>query len=345
VILGWFLTVLPMFVIGQSAPGEAELDAVVQIGLRWLADRQAPDGSFGKELPYGAPVGTTSLCCLAFVADGHLPTRGRWARTVQQGLDYVLSQADETGLIAASDSAVPMYSHGYATLLLAELYGESPQADRVKAVLQRAVRLIAAAQNEEGGWRYQPVPDDADISVSTCQLWALRAVHDAGLEVPAATVERGLAYVRRLHNADGGFRYQTPEGESAYSRTAAAVTVLQAMGSANSPQVRAGLDYLWHQRPPAEREAAYYYYGQYYAAQAFHAAGGRRWRQWWPDALRGLLDRRDESGEHWVDEYQTAMALLVIQTPQRQLSTSIAPAETAEGAVPGESPDVDLPDR
>ena len=45
----------------------------------------------------------------------------------------------------------------------------------VREALRRAVRLIVNTQNSEGGWRYQPVRNDADLSVTVCQIMALRA--------------------------------------------------------------------------------------------------------------------------------------------------------------------------
>ena len=51
--------------------------------------------------------------------------------------------------------------------------------NEVRTKLQAAVKLIVDSQNPEGGWRYQPVPTDADISVTICQIMALRAEETA----------------------------------------------------------------------------------------------------------------------------------------------------------------------
>ena len=83
----------------------------------------------------------------------------------------------------------PMYEHGFATLFLAEVYGMSPRDD-MRDKLARAVDLIVRTQNAEGGWRYQPRREDADISVTICQVMALRAARNAGLKVPNETVDR-----------------------------------------------------------------------------------------------------------------------------------------------------------
>jgi hypothetical protein len=252
-------------------------------------------------------------------ADGNLPTRGQRADTVRAGLNYVLSQADESGLIARPGSAVPMYGHGFATLFLAEIYGETDRPHEVRDAVQRAVRLIAAAQNAEGGWRYFPVPGEADVSVTTCQLMALRAVRDAGLAVPADTIARATNYLRSLQNPDGGFRYQSGGGQSAFARSAAAVATLQMLRVAAEADIQRGLDYVVRTPPRREYTPAYYFYGHYYAALSLYQAGGVRWQQWWPAICRDLLGRQHRAGD-WGDEYTTAMALLVLQTPKRLLT-------------------------
>ena len=45
--------------------------------------------------------------------------------------------------------------------------------------LVNSIRRIERTQNEEGGWRYNPVPYDADVSVTICQVMALRSARNA----------------------------------------------------------------------------------------------------------------------------------------------------------------------
>ena len=73
-----------------------------------------------------------------------------------------------------------MYGHGFATLFLAEVYGMTPRPD-VRETLRKAVRLIVQTQNQEGGWRYHPVRNDAALSVTSCQIMALRAARTTGV--------------------------------------------------------------------------------------------------------------------------------------------------------------------
>ena len=160
----------------QNAPATneftPELESAIRKGLKSLAEQQNSDGSFGRGR-YGRHVGITALCALAFMADGHLPDRGKYGLEVRRALDFVLDSATETGLLAAETSHGPMYGHGFATLFLGEIYGMNPSDDRVRDALGRAIQLIVNSQNEEGGWRYNPVPYDADVSVTICEIMAL----------------------------------------------------------------------------------------------------------------------------------------------------------------------------
>jgi len=91
----------------------------VQLGLAYLAENQAEDGSFGGTR-FPKHVGITGLACMAFMADGHMPGRGVYGTHVQRGLDFILNHSSESGLIAADTSHGPMYGHGYAALFLGE---------------------------------------------------------------------------------------------------------------------------------------------------------------------------------------------------------------------------------
>ncbi len=292
----------------------------VQRGLAFLASIQSKDGSFG-ESRYGRHVGITSLCCLAFMADGHLPGRGKYAANVERGLDFVLNNAQETGLIAADTSHGPMYGHGFATLFLGEIYGMSNDK-RLREALVKAVRLIVQTQNSEGGWRYRPEANDADVSVTICQVMALRSAREAGISVPKKTIDRAITYVRQCQNFDGGFKYMLSSGGSAFPRSAAGVATLYYAGIYEDNAIKKGLDYLLDFRHSMSERSGHFFYGHYYAAQAMYQAGGKYWMSWYPLIRREMLLRQDQDGR-WQsthgDSYSTAMALIILQVPNRYL--------------------------
>lgn len=300
----------------------AETQSAIDSGLEWLAQRQHPSGAFGSPGDYAQNVGVTALCGLAFLSAGSVPEGGRFSEQVQGCTRYLLACAGPDGFITESDVKThgPMYGHGFATMFLAEVYG-SPAAPDVRDPLKRAVGIILSSQNSQGGWRYQPISDEADISVTVCQVMALRAARNAGLAVPKEVIDRAVTYVRRCQNADGGFRYRLFDAaESRQPRSAAAVVALYTAGVQESDTVTRGLEYLQRQedlRPPQLDE--YYFYWVYYAGQAAWHAGDERWDAWYP-RNRDLLLESQASDGHWSnplvgDEYATAMALIALQLP------------------------------
>ncbi|MCK6456923.1 MAG: terpene cyclase/mutase family protein [Phycisphaerae bacterium] len=312
----------------QPAPdsGDDELTpaarSAIARGLEWLASQQAEDGSFGGSSQYGRHVGITALAGMAFVGDGSVPGRGRYARNVERALQFILdSTAEQSGLIAAETSYGPMYGHGFATLFLAEMYGMSPHPD-LREKLRKAVLLIVRTQNEQGGWRYHPVKADADLSVTICQVMALRAARNAGLDVPKSTIDRAIRYVRKSQNPDGGFRYMLDSAGSMFARSAAGVAALYYSGVYEGREIERGLAYLHRFRPGLTQEQTHYFYGHYYAVQATFIAGGPHWQKWWP-AIRDELVAKQGADGSWRgqagQDYGTAMALIILQMPNRSM--------------------------
>src|SRR5687767_247580 len=274
--------------------------AAVERGLAWLAAHQGKDGAYGGN---GASrhAGITALAGLAFMQAGNLPGRGKYGDNVQRCLDYVLSCCNESGLITSDQSNGPMYGHGFATLFLAEVYGMTGD-EQVKDKLQRAIRLIQRTQNPEGGWRYQPVPYDADISVTICQVMALRAARDAGIKVEKEVIDNSIKYVLRCQNPDGGFSYMASQGGgggSGFPRSAAGVAALYYAGIFEGDDLERGLKYIKQFQPRqgvTQQNEGHYFYGNYYAVQAMFLAGGDYWGEWYPAIREELCDRQNENG-------------------------------------------------
>ncbi len=299
-----------------AAPAQGSIEK----GLAFLATRQADDGAFSTN-GYGRNVAVCALAGMAWLSGGSTPDRGPYGEQVSRVTDFLLEHTEESGFISVDGAAShgPMYGHGFATLFLAEVYGMSPRDD-LRDKLARAVDLIVRTQNEEGGWRYQPRRADADISVTICQVMALRAARNAGLRVPNETVDRCVDYVKRSQNPDGGFRYMLAGGDSQFPRSAAGVVALYSAGIYEGPEIERGLAYLdqFVPRDNVANQDVHFFYGQYYAVQAMWQAGGKRWERWYP-AVRTTLMARQQPDGSWADpicaEYGTAMAAIVLQMP------------------------------
>ena len=71
------------------------------------------------------------------------------------------------------------------------------------------------------------------------------------------------------------------------------------------------------------RRSHHFFYGQYYAAQAMWLHGGDAWTEWYTTIRDELILRQSPVG-FWADtgvcsEYGTAMALIILQMPNRYL--------------------------
>src|SRR5690606_28047961 len=225
--------------------------------------------------------------------------------------------------------------HAFATLFLAQAYGmvKSPE---VKASLERAVHWIVDNQNRYGAWRYNPFTREADLSVTVCQLQALRAARNIGIEVPKACIDAALAYVlasRVPHGRYAGQFYYKIYGPGAYDKpaqfsiNAAAVTALASAGEYDQNLWEPALDLV-------EREYArtftyyarhyYYWYGNYYACQAFFWAGGTRFHQYYRRLADDLLALQRDDGSFANDTgpgdaFSTAVAALLLQLLRQYL--------------------------
>lgn len=311
----------------QDTPEQAALklfndDAkqAAERALRFLVQQQSADGTFGRNL-YGQNVGVGGLAGIAFLSSGSTPGRGRYGVPINRCVDYLLSHCQDNGFVNArhASSHGPMYGHGFATLFLAEVYGMSPRKD-LRDKLSKAIQLIVDTQNEQGGWRYQPQRRDADLSVTICQIMALRAAKNSGLFVPKETIDRCLDYVRKSQNADGGFTYTLDGGESGFPRSAAGLVALYSAGVYEGPEIDRGLAYLMKHLPNnrMQTRGTYFFYGHYYGVQAAWHAGGDRWSQWYP-AIRDYLMKRQEENGTWSNticpEYGAAMGAIILQLP------------------------------
>ena len=303
---------------------DAKTEAIIQGALKYLAANQLPSGAWGSsEEEQRYPVAITGYTLMAFQAAGQLPGEGPFGRNVAAGMQYLLDATVADGVIGNRGSGQYMYGHGVAAIALAELYGQT-KSPILRPKLERMIKLIIASQNAEGGWRYRPVPQDADISVTVLQVAALRAAKNGGLEVPQATLDRAVKYVRScFHGASGGFTYQ-PNREPGFAMTAAAIYSLQVCGLYQDYMVKPGSDYLLKNLKSSQE---WFTYGNFYAAPAQYMVGGETWQKYYTELNAILLKHVSTRGEqaYWDSEldqrkrvgtvYCTAVYTMILAMP------------------------------
>ncbi|MAE63384.1 MAG: hypothetical protein CMJ18_03855 [Phycisphaeraceae bacterium] len=268
----------------------ARVEAAVDQSLEYLLSQQHPDGSWpsGK----GVNNGVNALCLLAFLGRGHVPARGPYQPVVDRAIAFIVNTQEESGLYRTPNhwNGV-MYEHGLCTLAMIEAYGFMLD-DQMRRSAQSAVDLIVKVQSPLGGWRYQPVPAQADLSVTVMQVVALRAAQNARLEVPKKTLDAALKYVRACAK-DNGFAYQ-PGGNPSVPQSAAGALSMQLLGAFDDPSVTKALDYLknWNYT----HESGHFWYMNYYAMQANFQAGGAHWDHWHRRVRAFLLSHQRPNG-------------------------------------------------
>ena len=255
---------------------------------------------------------------MAFMVKGYFPGRPPYSAKLSRAVDYLI-EASESGNGYMGKS---MYEHGLATLALSEVWGMSDRQE-LRNVLKKAVSVILRSQNKQGGWRYNPRPESADISVTVMQIVALASAKEAGILVPDKVIQNALKYVKSLQNQfQGGFGYTSRRGPG-FARSAAGVMSLLMSGERDTRAVKAGLYYLRKSDESNFSQTSHYYYGHYYAIQAMYQAGDKYWRQSFPRLRDNLVKAQSKSG-YWKGSgagpiMATSIAVMVLCIPNRYL--------------------------
>lgn len=311
----------------------------IQKGIKFLISQQDQEEGFWRadvgfklmtdyyvESENKPHVGITAMACMALMANGNIPGQGPYGGNIRKAIRFIISCQEQDKSTSSygfiTKHGTRMYSHAFATLCLAEAYGMTHDLE-IRPVLKNAVKLIITSQNEQGAWRYVPGAKDADMSITVCQVQALRAARNVGIHVPKQTIDRAVDYVRRSAASYGGFHYQVMEDtRTSFALTAAGLTSMYSAGEYDNLPLRPHLQYLLNRRDYPDSNHYFYYYGHYYAIQAMYMAGGEYWNSWYPHIRDELIECQEHDGS-WKDNvgkiYSTAVSLVILQMPNHYL--------------------------
>ncbi len=322
-IFGFSFAALSQESLPQQRVGTVKLQPevveAVNRGLAWLAKNQAEDGHWGTSHASA----DTALGLMAFLLQGHTSDTGVYGRNIENATAYLLNLAKkQQGYLGSPSNHAGMYEHGLAVLALSEAWGQSKNRN-IGPALKKAVTITLRAQNPKGGWRYNPDPKDADMSMTGMHIVALNSAKEAGIYVPDATLVKAAKYVLSCQDeTSGGFGY-TSSGGPGFARTGAGVLSLILCGQRKHPSVKRGMMFL---RAYPENKftsaAGRLLYAQYYAIQCMYQSGDADFNSWYPKITSTLLSKQQSDGSWNMEEgaaYSTPMAILIIGVPYRFL--------------------------
>jgi squalene-hopene/tetraprenyl-beta-curcumene cyclase len=263
--------------IGAADAGQSGDSEEVAAAVRWLINREVrTPGDWAKTVRGVEPGGwffeyrnahypdvdDTAMVLIALARTGHA-TRAASLGPVHRALNWLVAMQNSDGGWGAFDrnidnevlTKVPFADHNAMLdpscpdITARVLEALSHYGYRVgQAPVDRAVKFILARQEESGAWfgRW-----GVNYVYGTWQVVVgLAAV---GFDTSLPVVRRAVRWLKDVQNADGGWgesckSYDDPTqagiGESTASQTAWALLGLLAAGEGDSPEVRAGVEFL-----------------------------------------------------------------------------------------------------
>ncbi len=334
------LLFLPVF--AQEAQVDEYKDAVdqaIEKGLTFLASKQKTDGRF--EGQFGETAALPALVGMAFLSKGYVPDREPYGEVINRCIDRVLelpdmrSDSQARGYLSWRNDG-KMYSHSIGTLFISEVSGmvDEKRQKRIDETLPLMVKVILDAQNRQknddqaGGWRYEPTSGDSDLSCSGWALMALRSARLNGGAVPPEAIEKAVQYVKRRQSNDGAFNYQG-QYQNRETLTGAGILCLELCGRHNDPATLRAVSYITDVYPKklTGDDQCRCLYGLYYTSQGLFQIGGTAWKDFFDWMCGTWLPKQNADGsfvardneERSQPVYSTAMALLALTVPYRQL--------------------------
>jgi acetylornithine deacetylase len=328
----------------EEMGGSEETERAVKLALDWLARHQSADGRWDSDdyddecgacdgqTRIDVDIAVTGLALLCFYAADHTHLRdGPYRDTVERGLAWLRGQQGRRGDVLGAES---MYSHGIATIALAEAYGMTGDATLRDPVTRAAQFILDARNRREGGWRYVP-RQAGDTSVLGWQIMALTSVRKAGIELPDDGFEAADEWLDMVGRRGGRYAYQ-PGDPATPAMTAEGMFVRQLLGRTPAdPTNQASAAYVLSHPPRWEEDANTYYW--YYATLALYQHQGEPWRRWNRWVSRELLAHQISTGDasgSWdpADQwsrtggriYQTAICTLTLDASGPGGETAIA---------------------
>ena len=305
--------------------GKKSEDAVAK-ALKYLADRQNSNGSWGGEASFrtGDAAALSALTLLAFLAHGENFNSQKYGYNVKRGADFLCKLADMPDIVFAGKG----FGHAILTYALAESYALSGSLtlrrkleQRISAIIERQNKFGSFNSNydntacsvpasEEDAPKVQTVVGEpiCDLSLLGWHIQALTAAKNAGIKVKDLdkALQLMLEALVKIHQAKkGGFSQGINMKRFGHDPNLNSVGLLgvQLLGSgSSSPGRRARKILHGHGHmvlPRWKRGANFPLYRWYYQTQALfqvEKGRGKVWKKWNENLKKELFKHQDLDG-------------------------------------------------
>ena len=311
-----------------SKATEPDVNMMTESALKYLADQQATDGSWSDK-QYKPNSGITALCCLAFLAEGSKPGTGRFGSNIEKGLNFILKNIYDNGVISApnGNSFGYMYEHVFSTMVLLLTYKDMPNNSEIEKNLNKAIAIINRSQKSDGGWRYDFSREgQSDMSVTSNVIWLMSECKKAGISIPEETYRKGIGYIENSVTTEQSFKYRFLGQTPAPSMDGLGVTSL-CNSKMDSPLIdmarnRITIDYS-KSSIDEMKNRSYFLYGCFYASMAMYGMGEKPWEAWFKKTCKVLNAMQSEDGSFQDTfenkTYTTAMAAIILQSSKEKI--------------------------
>ena len=346
-------------------------EQAVAAALDWLARHQFEDGHWSLDYTprcrdrsctgHGSyqytDTAATAFGLLPFLGAGQThEAKGPYREVIRRGLMALTKNQQANGDLSPGESQYKMYVHGLAALTLSEIYGMTKDAALGRRA-QLALDFIQSAQNNQGGWRYQPGMA-GDMSVTGWQVMALKSGQMGGLSVRQSTLEGARAFLKATSGGNyGGLYRYVPDRDPTKIMTSVGLLCSQYLGAQRGdPGLAEGVAYLMANPPEHQTRNLYYWY---YATQVLHNVPGPEWDIWNRKMRRALIEHQTREGcargswdpmnplEQFTSQagrvMVTSLATLTLEVYYRYLPLYKLDSDAAPGAVPVVQPGIAPP--
>lgn len=324
-----------------------KIDNAVTRALKWLAQVQNEDGSWGDNK--GQEAAMTSMAILTFLAHGDTPQDSpEHGEVVLKGLRKLVEYVDT---IPPNGKCIQLSGNGYAHAMVAYAVSEGyamTKTPMLERAMNRITQTIVDGQNNLGSYNYgfnnAPLKADpatgkvaeggnigdprCDLSVAGWNYQALKAAFAAGCTVPGLeeAIDKGIEAIEKIHNGKNGtFCYGASRGQGGgtFTMTSVGTLCLHLMGAGNKSAAKDGVKWLMAMKNGGKEgteltmdwknlPGGWALYGWYYMTQALFQGTngtGNAWKKWDSSFSSTLTKEQDREG-FWlspIDKYGKAV--------------------------------------